>query len=231
MLAAGRAAGDFADPASDEALRAEGRLVAGPWTWLRQVHGAGVVVAEHPGGCRGAEGDAAVTACPEAALAVRTADCAPLALSSPEGVAGIVHAGWRGLMAGVVGGAVAAMRELGAGTVAGALGPCIRPHAYRFSPSDLGQVVARFGQRVGAVDASGWPALDLPAAIAAALEEVGAGLAADAGTCTHCSDLHWSWRARADKGRQVTLVWVPPTAGPPPAGPPPGPGATRDGRP
>jgi polyphenol oxidase len=112
-------------------------------------------------------------------------------------------------MAGVVEAAVAAMRDLGAGEVCGALGPCIRPHAYRFSPSDLECVAARFGPAVEAVDQAGDPALDLPAAVACALGAAGATLVADAGTCTHCSHGHWSWRARADSGRQATVVWKP----------------------
>jgi len=171
-----------------------------------------VVVVTRPGGSCGEEGDAAVTACTGAGLAVLTADCAPVALSSPEGVVGVVHAGWRGLMAGVVGAAVNAMERLGATRVVGALGPCVRPHAYAFSPVDLGRASSRFGAVVEARDAQGRPALDLPAAVVVALEEAGAQLVADAGTCTHCSDDHWSWRARADRGRQVTVVWQP--AGP-----------------
>ena len=50
---------------------------------------------------------------PSVAVAVLTADCAPLALASPEGVFAAVHAGWRGLAGGVVEAAVAAMRDLG----------------------------------------------------------------------------------------------------------------------
>jgi hypothetical protein len=167
------------------------------------------VVVQQPGAGQGQEADAAVTACAGAVLAVLTADCAPVALSSPEGVVGVVHAGWKGLMAGVVEAAVAAMTELGAGQVSAALGPCIRPHAYRFSPGDLGCVADRFGPAVEAVDEAGDPALDLPAAVACALGEAGAALVADAGACTHCSPEHWSWRARADRGRQATVVWKP----------------------
>jgi hypothetical protein len=180
-----------------------------PWTWLHQVHGARVVVVERPGDCRGEEADAAVTTVPGAALAVLTADCAPVGLSSPEGVVAVAHAGWRGLMAGVLEAAIAAMRALGACEVQAALGPCIHPHAYRFSPTDLEFVVNRFGPAVQAVDCQGYPALDLPAAVRAALERSGASLAADAGTCTHCSGAHWSWRARRETSRQATIAFRP----------------------
>ncbi|HTW10919.1 MAG TPA: polyphenol oxidase family protein [Acidimicrobiales bacterium] len=184
-------------------------LAAVPWTWLRQVHRARVVLVEEPGSCRGVEADAAVTRCPGAALAVLTADCAPVVLASREGVLGVAHAGWRGLLAGVVEATVAAMRALGAGDVSAALGPCVRPHAYPFSAPDLEMLEDRFGPGVAARDEGGHAALDLPAAVRAALDEAGAALVADSGVCTHCSAEHWSWRARADRGRQATVAWRP----------------------
>jgi copper oxidase (laccase) domain-containing protein len=110
-------------------------------------------------------------------------------------------------MAGVVAATVAAMRSLGATRVFAGLGPCIEPHAYRFSEGDLAAVASSFGPQVRSVDAEGYPALDLPVAVAVALEGAGAALVAQAGICTHCSGHHWSWRARRDKGRQATVVW------------------------
>jgi len=55
-----------------------------------------------------------VVAGPGAAVAVVVADCAPVALASPEGIAGVAHAGWRGLEAGVIQATVAVMRGHGA---------------------------------------------------------------------------------------------------------------------
>jgi copper oxidase (laccase) domain-containing protein len=144
---------------------------------------------------------------------VLTADCAPVGLSSPEGVTGVLHAGWRGLMAGVVGATVGAMRALGATRVVAGLGPCIWPHAYRFSEGDLAGLVSVFGPAVRSADADGCPALDLPAAVAVALDRAEATLEANSGICTHCSDDHWSWRARRDQGRQATVVWRPSARG------------------
>src|SRR3954470_18110368 len=77
-------------------------------TWLRQVHGSTVVTVTHPGEHAGAEADAAITRAPNAKLAVRTADCVPIVLEG-DGVIGVVHAGWRGLAAGIVRATVAAM--------------------------------------------------------------------------------------------------------------------------
>ena len=205
MRSGSRLAGDFSAPGAAGAARE--RLAPVPWTWLRQVHGHRVVVVEEPGACCGAEGDASVTSCPEAGLAVLTADCAPVALSSEEGVVGIVHAGWRGLLAGVVEAAAEAMERLGASRLFAAVGPCIWPHAYQFSLAELDVLARHFGPVVRATTASGEPALDLPAAVGAALGRAGVALLAEAQTCTHCSPWHWSWRARADMGRQATVVW------------------------
>lgn len=210
MRAGGRHTGDFADPSSTAARRARRLLTEAPWTWLQQVHGGRVVIVDRPGARSAEEADAAVTTCPGAALVVRTADCAPVGLGSPEGVVAAVHAGWRGLMAGVVEETVATMRALGATDVKAALGPCIAPHAYRFSPVDLEHVADRYGERVVAADEAGYPALDLAGAVRAALEGTGAALVAGAGVCTHCSADHWSWRANKDVGRQATAVWLPP---------------------
>ena len=166
-----------------------------------------MAVVEEAGGCRGAVADAAVTAVAGAALAVITADCAPVALSSTEGVVGVVHAGWRGLVAGVVEATVSAMERLGAREIFAALGPCIWPHGYDFSLPDLDSVADKLGPGVRAVSSSGKPALDVPAAVAAALARSGASLVAVSQTCTHCSRAHWSWRARGERGRQATVVW------------------------
>ena len=79
--------------------------------------------ARRPAGAPAPSGDALVTAEPADVLAVITADCASIALGSPEGPFAAVHAGWRGLVAGVVEEAAAALRSLGASSVRGALGP------------------------------------------------------------------------------------------------------------
>ena len=177
-------------------------------SWLRQVHGAGVVVVEGAVAVEGAEGDALVTTCADMALAVLTADCAPVALASPEGVVAAVHAGWAGLAAGVVDRAVDAMRRLGATTVDAALGPCIHAECYEFGPAELDRVAHALGDGVRGVTAAGTPALDLPAAVAAAVDRAGGALVADEDVCTACAaDRCFSHRARADAERQAMLVW------------------------
>ncbi len=159
-----------------------------------------------PAGAQGVTGDALVTAAPGVALAVFTADCAPVALVSPEGVVGIVHAGWRGLEAGVVDNAVETMRRMGATRIDAALGPCIRPGCYEFGEAELERLAARLGPSVRARTSTGRPALDLPAAVSAALERAGAALVSDRGDCTACSDEWFSHRARREEQRQATVI-------------------------
>ena len=138
-----------------------------------------------------------------------TADCAPVALASDEGVVGVAHAGWRGLAAGVVDATVEAMRSLGATRIQAVLGPCIRTACYPFGAEDLDTVVTLTGPEVRGLDRHGRPALDLAAGVVAVLRRAGVDDVDDVGTCTACSDGHWSWRARRDHARQATVVWRP----------------------
>lgn len=196
----------------DEAVAARRRAVVDlPWTWLRQVHGARVVRVDGPGGQAGAVADAAVSDVPGAVLAVLTADCAPIALASPEGVIGVAHAGWRGVVAGVVGATVREMRAVGAGEIRAVVGPCIRPGCYPFGHADLALVAAKLGDGVRSTTTGGAPALDLGTAVRTALldADLDECHVTDVGTCTACSTdpQQFSWRARKELARQATVVW------------------------
>ena len=195
--------------------------------WLEQVHGASVVTVGRPAvgrqraGRRGSpgsgvpelpvvrsgQGDGLVSADPSVALAVLTADCASIALGSSEGVFGAVHAGWRGLAAGVVSRTVARMRELGALDVVGALGPCIHAECYEFSGPDLDAVCAVVGESARGRTAAGHPALDLPAAVSSVLADSGVRETVGDGACTSCAPGYFSHRGRGDTGRQALVVW------------------------
>jgi YfiH family protein len=203
----GRAEGDVRPDAPGAPERSR-RILDRRWCWVRQVHGSEVVVAG-PGTESGEEADAVVSADPEVALAVFSADCATVALASPEGVMGAVHAGWKGVVAGVIGRAVEAVRSLGATSVFAGLGPCIRPECYEFGLADLDRVAAAVGPAARSVTRFGAPALDLPAAVAGALAEAGAELVVSDPTCTGCSPDHFSYRARGSVERQALVVWRP----------------------
>jgi copper oxidase (laccase) domain-containing protein len=138
---------------------------------------------------------------------VLTADCAPVALTCDDAVA-VVHAGWGGLLAGVVEAAVTRLRANGSGDVRAALGPCIRPARYEFGEVDLARMVERFGPSVASRTEWGTPALDIPAGVRAALEGVGVTAFDDAGVCTAASPEHFSHRRDGGTGRQALIAVI-----------------------
>lgn len=185
-----------------------------PWTYLHQVHGGDVVEVEFPGDRAGSAADAAVTTSTGAALAIHTADCAPVALigtDGPEGggsVVGATHAGWRGIEAGVLEATVGRMRELGATEVRAVLGPCIHTECYEFGADDLEGLATRYGPSIRGESSRGRAALDVPAAVRAALAAAGVSHVEQVPVCTSCDDRFFSHRARQDTGRQALLVWI-----------------------
>jgi copper oxidase (laccase) domain-containing protein len=216
LRATSRADGDLVvDGPADALARRRRAVVDRPWVWLRQVHGDRVVVVgpdDDPRSLTGSEADAAVSTRSDVALAVHGADCGILGLWSPEGVIGVAHAGWKGLEAGVIPAVAGAMRDLGASLVSAVAGPCIGPECYEFGVDGLASIEARLGPEVRGTTSWGTPALDLPAAVAAACSAADVALGGPASPCTACAvDEHWSHRARADTGRQAMVVWL--TAG------------------
>jgi len=185
------------------------------WISLHQVHGAAVYLADVLGKTAGhpaPRADAAVSADPEAVLSVLTADCGPVALVAP-GVVAAVHAGWRGIAAGVIEAAVAEVRQRTAGSIRAVLGPCIHPECYEFSASGLEPIATRLGPEVEGRTADGRLALDLPRAVQLALAGAGVADVTDVDVCTACSADHFSHRrdGRRDgrTGLQAMLVAAP----------------------
>ncbi|MEY4225925.1 MAG: hypothetical protein RL190_682 [Actinomycetota bacterium] len=164
-----------------------------------QVHGAVVrEAAPLHGGFLDPQGelpqaDALVTREPELALVALAADCVPIVIAALDGSAvAVVHAGWRGLVAGVVEAAVAAID----GPCAAAVGPCAGPLAYAVGDDVAGPLRERFGD-----DAARGGTADLPHCAGRAL--MAAGLAPDAidiaGICT-ITDAEGFFSHRRDRG-------------------------------
>lgn len=208
---------------SSELDRLRKRVAPHPWTWLRQVHGVRVVEVDEPGEWAGAEADAAVTSTIGAVLAVHTADCAGVILvgngadpvtGEAVRVIGAAHAGWRGLLDGVLESTVTHMRGLGAHDFTWDLGPCISPAAYEFGPAELDRLAQRLGDEVRGTTLDGAASLDVRAAVRSALALAGVGAGPGTGPeavpCTALDDGFYSWRARRDNGRQAAVVWLAP---------------------
>jgi purine-nucleoside/S-methyl-5'-thioadenosine phosphorylase / adenosine deaminase len=164
-----------------------------------QVHSATVFRAR--AGARGDRGDGLWTDEPGLPVLAMSADCLPLALARADGATpavAVLHAGWRGLLAGVV---EAGVRALGGGSVAAAVGPAIGPCCYVVREDVAGPFRARFGDAVvrdGRLDL--WRAAEL------ALIEAGVKDVERTDLCTACHpELFFSHR-RDGKPRGVQGV-------------------------
>ena len=116
-------------PAVEENRERVAQLLGIPrerWLEPKQVHGSNVrLVTELPApGSDPVEADGVATTLEDVVAVVVTADCLPVALIAPEGVA-MIHAGWRGLSTDVLKKGVEALREAGATDIQAAIGPSI----------------------------------------------------------------------------------------------------------
>ena len=169
----------------------------------RQVHGATVRRAtEPPGSTRThAEEDGQATRLGRHPALVFVADCLPVLLISDAAVAAI-HAGWRGIAAGILQEGMDAIEELGGARTTALLGPGARGCCYEVGE----EVHARFAAHDARVGARN---LDLAKVATQQLETAGAEVH-DTGLCTMCRpDLFFSHR-RDDgvTGRQAGIVWL-----------------------
>lgn len=177
-----------------------------PWVFVRQVHGARVVVVDKAPGAL-FEADALVSGAGDGALAVLGADCALVGLSSPEGVIGAAHAGWRGLTAGVLDATAEKMRAFGATRIEAVASACVHAECYPFSARDLDAAAFVLGDAVRSTTPDGRPALDLACAVRLGLEQAEVDLALEVDSCTACGDEWFSHRARKDRERQALAIW------------------------
>jgi YfiH family protein len=154
------------------------RWAGAPVAFATQVHGAGVLVLSGPpaqGSRSVGEADALVSVDPGTAVAVLVADCVPILLAdAAAGVVAAVHAGRRGLVAGVVQAAVATMLAEGAQVerLRAAVGPAIAGESYEV-PAELRDEVAGVVPQTRATTSWGTPALDLRAGVVAVLAAAG----------------------------------------------------------
>lgn len=173
---------------------------------LRQIHSARVVEASDGGPC--GEGDALWTRSPGHALAIATADCVPVVLTGPGYVAA-VHAGWRGIAAGVVPATVADAPLLPEKLQAW-IGPAIGPCCYEVGEDVALAVEVASGPEVVLRGRGPRPYLDLVAAVATQLESAGVATLATTGQCTRCAPGRW-WSYRREgrgAGRNYALAWL-----------------------
>ena len=172
--------------------------VTDTWAFVRQVHGATMLQADG-GGVLG-DADAMYTTIRGLPLGIATADCLPIVLEGPAAVA-TVHAGWRGLSAGVIERTLQSLREASLTVDKAAIGPSIGQCCYEVGP----EVAERFPAHVG-LTTWGTQSVDL----GRAAEHQLAGLAVwRSAECTMCSDGFNSYRRDRTGARQVAVGWLP----------------------
>ena len=193
------------DAASGEANRARLRARLGLDGLARgyQVHGTRVLIAStgnearSQGELEGADGQA--TAARALGVMVLAADCLPVALAAPRAVA-MLHAGWRGLGAGVLEQGVATLRTLSDGPVEAVLGPCAGPCCYEVGPEVHGALATR---------QAGHANVDLRLIARARLQAAGIAAVRSVGGCTICDERFFSHRREGTAaGRQAGVAWL-----------------------
>jgi len=130
------------------------------------------------------------------AALVFVADCLPIALAGPDGLA-MLHCGWRGLAGGIVGSGAAAIDA-----EAAAIGPGIGPCCY-----EVGEEVLAAFAPLGTGVADG-RMLDLKEVARRLLERAGVTAVEDSGICTRCEGgTFFSHRGEGpETGRQAGIV-------------------------
>ncbi len=188
------------------ALGAPGARVA----ILDQVHGATVltVLDDGPHWPVG-PGDALVSTVPGLVAYVRAADCTPVLVAGPRGVAAI-HAGWRGTAAGVVTAAVRRLVEISGqrpAELVAAVGPSIGPCCYEVGPEVVEGLARQAPPELFLREHRGRrPTVDVAAVDLHLLE--GLGIRAERlSVCTRCDHRFHSWRRDGQEaGRQAGLI-------------------------
>lgn len=190
--------------------------------WLQQVHGIAVANGDESGVVPPVA-DAAITR-GNGVLAILTADCLPVVFAMPLRVAtpgaqpllGAAHAGWRGLVGGVLEATLARLEAAGgdrAGTVTW-LGPAIGPAAFEVGDEVRAAFVAADSAASAAFarnERGRWQA-DLFLLARQRLARAGVPRVLGGGVCTVSDAVRWySYRRdaspSADTGRLATLVW------------------------
>jgi len=189
---------DSVDSNRESANEAIGRAGASSWGRIRQVHGTEVVHWSSEDELRPA--DAVWTEDPDQVVAVFGADCLPVLLRGRHAIA-TAHAGWRGLVAGVIEAAAARV-----GATEAWIGPGIGPCCYEVGEDAAAPIRERFGPAaVTDRHADLWFAAESAARRAGVDHVLGARL------CTSChADLFFSHRRDAGRtGRQALVAALP----------------------
>lgn len=173
-------------------------LLGAPVAYADQVHGADVLGPEQMGG----SADAVLGT--DRGAGVLVADCVPVLLAGP-GMVAAVHAGRRGLLAGVVQRTLTAMAGHGHRPTYAAIGPAICGHCYEV-PADMRAEAAAQHPVLAARTRWGTPSIDLPGGVGAILTGAGIDHVVRVEVCTYEDDRFYSYRREGTTGRFAGLI-------------------------
>jgi len=163
--------------------------------------------------------DALVTATPDLAIGIQTADCGPVLFLDPENrVAGAAHSGWKGATGGVLENTISAMETLGAERqhITAILGPTISAENYEVGPEFVERLVQQDSQNdrwFRPSEKRDHAMFDLPGYIVNRLEASGIQ-AGWTGHCTYADEgKFYSYRRKThrgekDYGRQISVITI-----------------------
>lgn len=199
---------DAASVAANRArLRTDGAVPTEP-VWLRQVHGVDVVDAAD--GAPSASADGSYTRRAGVVCAVLTADCLPILLCDRAGTfVAALHAGWRGLAAGIVDAGIARSGVAGEALLA-YLGPAIGAHAYEVGDDVRATFIRTQPDAAAAFRPHGdrWLA-DMCLLARLRLQQRGVTSIYGGQYCTASRpDLFYSYRRDGITGRMASLIWL-----------------------
>ncbi|MBQ29130.1 MAG: hypothetical protein CL434_04890 [Acidimicrobiaceae bacterium] len=181
-------------------------------TFPSQTHGAEVFTVSRPGEGDGRECDALLTTCPGALVGVRIADCVPIAIFGASfqntPIVCAIHAGWRGIRAGIIDNAVRRIRAQGAHQLRAIIGPHISTERYEFGAADLESLVVVIGDQAVGCTQSGDLALDLGAAVRKQLGQNFVAVDHHVCRCTASDPRYWSHRADRDTQRTALIAEI-----------------------
>ena len=215
---------DDSDACRQQVLRnrralAEQLALTQPLPWLTQVHGIRVVdAAEAIKHQSQRNADACVSRTPGLACVIQTADCLPVLFSSDDGsVVAAAHAGWRGLVAGVIGATVAAMAGE-ASAISAYLGPAISQQHFEVGGEVREAFLAQAQQTDRlSTEACFVPSKTRPSHFYADLYQLariqlrGLGVTRIYGGdfCTYADiERFYSYRRQGQTGRMASLIWI-----------------------
>lgn len=192
-----------------------------PPRWLNQVHGCAVCTAEAATAAPTSappSADAVLTTRPGIVCAVLTADCLPLLLRDRDGtVVAAVHAGWRGLLHGVIESAIesarAALPAQPAAPLLAWLGPAIGPQAFEVGAEVRDAFVAHQAEAAAhfQLGRPGRWLADLYGLARARLASAGVHQVSGADHCTYSDPRRFfSYRRDGVTGRMASLIWIEP---------------------